>query len=140
MKLSNNEFKITYIRTYDSNEQLLSEGTLVPGFIYYSRFKLDLDSKYGYEIHNALKANKDELKIKFECTNKNFKVLEPSSDFMTYTRDTWRSGYNPENQFSNEPQAWSKHDFFDVKYKALASTAVLTADDIKLKYEIVTSE
>lgn len=140
MKLSNNKFEITYIETYDSNEQLLSEETLVPGCIYYSRFKLDLDSKYGYEIHNALKTNKDKLKIKFECTNKNFKVLKPSSDFGTYTRETWRSGYDPENQFSNKPQAWSKHDFFDVKYKALASTAVLTADDIKLKYEIVTSE
>lgn len=140
MKLSNNEFKITYIRTYDSNEQLLSEGTLVPGCIYYSRFKLDLDSKYGYEIHNALKTNKDKLKIKFECTNKYFKVLKPSPDFGEYTMDMWRSGFRPETSLSNEPQMWSKHDFFDVEYKALASTSVLSADDIKLKYEIVTSE
>ena len=152
MKLSNNEFKITYIGTVDStvignsnnmtvnfkDKNTENVETITPGKEYCGIFRADISGEYGYEIHKNLKTDKDELRIYLECTNSSVEISK--KDFRTFTRKDWTSNLFPDRLPDNFLPKWAKNGQFNVLYKALASTAVLTADDIKLKYEIVTSE
>jgi len=155
MKLSNNEFKITYIGTVDStvignsnnmtvnfkDKNTENVENITPGKEYYGFFRAELSKEYGYEIHENLKTDKDELRIYLECTNSSVEILKnEKTDFNILTRKDWTSGLDPDCLPDKFLEKWSKNRQFIVRYKALASTSVLTADDIKLKYEIVTSE
>ncbi|KJY56709.1 hypothetical protein [Lactobacillus melliventris] len=147
MKLTNNEFKITYIRTVDStviensnNKPIDFEDknieNIIPGKEYYGFFQASISGEYGYEIHKNLKTDKDGLKIYLECTNSSVEILK--DNFYTLTRRNWTSGLFPDNLPDNCLRKWSKTGQFYVKYKALESASVLKTNDIKLKYKIIT--
>ena len=152
MKLSNNEFKITYIGTVDStviensnnmtvnfkDKNTENVETITPGKEYCGIFRADISEEYGYEIHKNLKTDKDGLRIYLECTNSSVEIL--TDNFYTLTRRNWTSGLFPDNLPDNCLHKWLKTGQFYVKYKALESAPVLKTNDIKLKYEIITLE
>ena len=149
MKLTNNEFKITYVGTVDStviensnNKHIDFEDknieNIIPGKEYYGFFRARISGEYGYEIYKNLKTDKDGLKIYLECNNSSVEIL--SNNFHTLTRRNWTSGLFPGNLLNNFLPNWAKTGQFYVKYKALESASVLKTNDIKLKYEITTLE